>query len=68
MEDQNQVVQEKPTYNMAAPLFLLTSLPFFAAMIYDYIDQGAFDKTFAWFGVFYLGIGGFYLAKKFINK
>jgi hypothetical protein len=68
MEDHNQVVQEQPVYNLAAPLFLMTSIPFFAAMVYDYVDQGSFDKTFAWFGLFYLGIGGYYLARKFLNK
>ena len=68
MEDQNTAVTENPVHKMAAPLFLITSIPYFAAMGYGYFSCCETDDTFAWFGLFYLGIGGYYLAKRFLSK
>jgi len=68
MEDQNVAIVEHPIHNLAAPLFLITSIPFFGAFAFDYFKRGEFDSTFAWLGLFYFGIGSYYLAKKIFYK
>lgn len=55
---------EQPAYKLAIPLFLITSIPYFGAMVYNYLSCCETDRTFAWFGAFYLGLGGIYLLRK----
>ncbi len=63
MNERTEVI-EQPASKIAIPLFILTSLPYFGVLAYDYIIEGAIDKTFMWFGAFYLGIGLFYFLFK----
>ena len=68
MEEVEIQVQEQPAYRLAIPLFLLTSLPYFGTLAYDYFNCCETDKTFAWFGAFYLGLGGLFMINKLFRR
>jgi len=68
VEETEIQVKEHPVHHLAVPLFILTSLPYFGAVLYDYLNCCKTDSTFAWFGAFYLGLGGIYLIKKFVHR
>ncbi|MFY0591883.1 hypothetical protein [Roseivirga sp.] len=64
MEEKYTTVQAQPAYKLAIPLFLLTSIPYFITLVYEFTSSDSPDKTFAWFGAFYLGLGAIYLVRK----
>ena len=68
MEEVEVQVHEQPAYRLAIPLFILTSLPYFGALIYDYLERCETDRTFAWFGAFYLLLGGIYMIRRFLRR
>ena len=68
MEERHQL-EAQPGYKLAIPLFLFTSLPYFGTLLYDYIHCcGHVDNTFAWFGGFYVMLGGIYVLAKILKK
>ena len=68
MEEKYLKVEAQPAYKLAVPLFLLTSIPYFITLAYDFAFNDTPDKTFAWFGAFYLTLGGIYLLRKISVK
>jgi len=68
VEEKHQLVAQ-PGHKLAIPLFLLTSLLYFGTFAYDYFTCCQnFDKTFGWFGGFYVLLGSIYLITKFFKK
>ncbi|GHE76150.1 hypothetical protein GCM10011340_36300 [Roseivirga thermotolerans] len=68
VEERHQL-EAQPGYKLAIPLFLFTSLPYFGTLLYDYIHCcGHVDNTFAWFGGFYVMLGGIYVLAKILKK
>ena len=68
MEEKYLKVEAQPAHKLAIPLFLLTSIPYFITLAYDYTVSETPDKTFAWLGAFYLALGGLYLGLKFLKR
>ena len=64
MEEKEVHVIEQPAHKLAIPLFLITSIPYFIAMMYHQLVCCEPDRTFGWFGAFYLGLSGLYLLRK----
>ncbi|OEK06200.1 hypothetical protein [Roseivirga misakiensis] len=68
MEEKHLTVQAQPAYKLAIPLFLLTSIPYFITLAYEFVVSDKPDKTFAWFGAFYLSLGAIYLVIKLMLR
>ncbi|WP_420385578.1 hypothetical protein [Roseivirga sp.] len=58
-------LEAQPGHKLAIPLFLLTSILYFGTFAYDYFNCCQnIDRTFAWFGGFYVVLGGLYMLAK----
>lgn len=68
VEDKYLKVEAQPAHKIAVPLFLLTSIPYFITLAYEFIVHDQPDTTFAWFGAFYLALGGMYVGFRFFKK
>jgi len=66
-ENEVQVI-EQPAHKLAIPLFLLTSIPYFGAVVYTYLSCCETDSTLGWFGAFYLGLGGLYMVRRLLKR
>ncbi|OEK00006.1 hypothetical protein BFP97_00045 [Roseivirga sp. 4D4] len=68
MEEKYQKVEAQPAHKLAVPLFIFTSIPYFITLAYDFLVSEKPDSTFAWFGAFYLALGGLYLGLRYLKR
>jgi len=68
LEEQSVLLEAQPAHKLAVPLFLFTSIPYFITLLLDYIGCCKVDKTFMWFGAFYLGLSLVYMLVRLFDK
>jgi len=68
VEEKYLQVEAQPAHKLAVPLFVLSSVPYFMMLAYDFLVSDQPDFTFAWFGAFYLVLVGLYFGFRLIKQ